>query len=98
MARLNSAKSRIRCSIWSLVRIPQTCFCSSGGLAPVSFPLFHCVRLSAGRTETVLSGMVGSLVTEEDDLVFHPSPGAEFLAAFGQQRTTADFGQRKLDR
>jgi hypothetical protein len=42
--------------------------------------------------------MVGSLVTEEDDLVFHPVTWAEFLVAFGQQRTTVDFGQRKLGR
>src|ERR1035437_11193483 len=32
MARLNIARSRVRCSIWSLVRIAQTCFCRSGGL------------------------------------------------------------------
>jgi len=31
MARLNSARSRIRPSTWSLVRIDQTCFRRSGG-------------------------------------------------------------------
>jgi hypothetical protein len=31
----------MRPSIWSLVRIDQTCLGRSGGFAPVSFPLFH---------------------------------------------------------
>src|SRR5665811_1885705 len=61
MARLNSARSRVRCSIWSLVRIAQTCFCRSGGLAPVSFPLFQGIRLGAGRSKLVLSCMVALL-------------------------------------
>ena len=39
MAKLNRAKSRVRRSIWSLVRIAQTCFCRSGGFAPINFPL-----------------------------------------------------------
>ena len=41
IARLNSAKSRVRPEIWSRVLIAQTCFGWSGGFAPVSFPLFH---------------------------------------------------------
>ena len=49
-ARLNIAKSRIRPSICSLVRMDQTCLASSGGLAPISFPLFHGVRSNAGRS------------------------------------------------
>ena len=32
-------RSRLRSDIWSLVRIAQTCFGRSGGLAPVSLPL-----------------------------------------------------------
>src|SRR5262245_26544652 len=51
MARLNSANSRIRPSIWSLVRIDQTCLGQSGGLAPMSFPLFQGVHIGAGGLE-----------------------------------------------
>ena len=45
IARLNMARSRLRPSIWSLVRIDQTCFGRSGGFAPVSLPLFQGTRL-----------------------------------------------------
>jgi hypothetical protein len=48
IARLNMARSRARPSIWSFVRIDQTCLGRSGGLAPVSFPLFHGTRFGAG--------------------------------------------------
>jgi hypothetical protein len=57
-ARLNIARSRVRCSIWSLVRIAQTYFCRSGGLAPISFPLFQGIRLGVGSRKFVLSCMV----------------------------------------
>src|SRR5665213_3074346 len=61
MARLNSAKSRDRCSICSLVRIAQTCFCRNGGLASVSFPLFQGVRLTVGGSELASYSMVALL-------------------------------------
>jgi len=38
IAKLNIARSRVRPSIWSFVRINQTCLGRSGGFAPVSFP------------------------------------------------------------
>jgi hypothetical protein len=38
-------KSRVRPSIWSLVRIDHTCFGRSGGFDPISLLLFHGVRL-----------------------------------------------------
>src|SRR3954449_8655305 len=41
MAKLNMARSRTRPSIWSFVRIDQTCLGRSGGFAPVSLPLFQ---------------------------------------------------------
>jgi hypothetical protein len=41
IARLNIARSRVRPSICRFDRIDQTCFSRSGGLAPVSLPLFH---------------------------------------------------------
>jgi hypothetical protein len=44
IARLNIARSRARPSIWSFVRIDQTCLGRSGGFAPVSLP-FHGTRL-----------------------------------------------------
>jgi hypothetical protein len=47
MARLNSARSRLRFAIWSFVRIDQTCFGRNGDLAPVSLPLFQGIRLDA---------------------------------------------------
>jgi hypothetical protein len=64
IAKLNSARSHVRCSICSLVWIAQTCFCRKGGLAPISFPLFqglayplaerhwHCFPFSTPRLET----------------------------------------------
>ena len=41
IAGLNMARSRARPSIWSFVRIDQTSLGRSGGLAPVSLPLFQ---------------------------------------------------------
>jgi hypothetical protein len=41
-----------------LVRIAQTCFCRSGGLAPISFPLFQGIRLGVGSEKLALSCMV----------------------------------------
>src|SRR5664279_5670586 len=68
MAKLNNARSRVRLSIWSLVRIAQTCFCRSGGLAPVSFPLFQGIRLGADSSELALSCMVALLGYRGDQL------------------------------
>ena len=47
MARLNIARSRVRPSICSLLRIDQTFLGRSGGFAPVSLPLFHGSRRGA---------------------------------------------------
>src|SRR5215207_5854147 len=47
IARLNIARSRVRPSIWSFVRIDQTCFGRSGGFAPVSLPLFQGTRFGS---------------------------------------------------
>src|SRR3954469_20747620 len=58
IARLNIAKSRVRPSTCSLVRIDQTCLGRRGGFAPISFPLFQGIRLSAGSSEFALSCMV----------------------------------------
>src|SRR5882672_10441670 len=65
IARLNIARSRARPSIWSFVRIDQTCLGRSGGFAPVSFPLFHGTRLGAGAafTWSCMAILLGS-VTE----------------------------------
>src|SRR5262249_25171895 len=46
IARLNIAKSRMRPSIWSLVRTDQTCLGRSGGFGPISLPLFQGARRS----------------------------------------------------
>jgi hypothetical protein len=41
IAKLNMARSRARPSIWSFVRIDQTCLGRNGGFAPVTLPLFQ---------------------------------------------------------
>ena len=47
MAKLNIAKSRIRPSNWIFVRVDQTSFGRSAGLAPTSLPLFQGSRFDA---------------------------------------------------
>src|SRR3984893_12248610 len=58
IARLNMARSRARPSIWSLVRIGQTCLGRNGGFAPVTLPLFQGTRLwgRGGRIHLILHG------------------------------------------
>jgi hypothetical protein len=58
IARLNIAKSRVRPSTCSLVRIDQTCFGRSGGFAPISLPLFQGVRFDTDATALSLSCMI----------------------------------------
>src|SRR5450755_1751101 len=65
IAKLNIAKSRLRSAIWSLVRIDQTCFGRSGGLAPISLPLFQGARLAAVGAGISLSCMVILLCLRE---------------------------------
>src|SRR5471030_2075369 len=91
MARLNSARSRVRCSIWSLVRIAQTCFCRNGGLAPVSFPLFQGIRLGADSSELALSCMVVLLGYRGGRACLAHPGGAEIESAIGEKRTLMDF-------
>jgi AraC-like DNA-binding protein len=83
MARLNIARSRVRCSIWSLVRIAQTCFCRNGGLAPISCPLFQGVRLGASGTELASSWSYSS-VTEEAELAVRTA-GIDLALALVEQ-------------
>src|SRR5579864_1014691 len=66
IARLNIARSRLRSATWSLVRIDQTCFGRSGGLAPINLPLFQGGRLKAAGAEVSSSCMVILLVSESD--------------------------------
>src|SRR5690242_14235973 len=58
IARLNIARSRVRPSIINRVLMDQTCLGRSGGLAPISFPLFQGVRLELVDAAVSLSGMV----------------------------------------
>src|SRR6202049_438733 len=55
IATLNIAKSRVRPAICSLVRIDQTCFGRSGGLAPTNLPLFQGTRFGAAGAGLSLS-------------------------------------------
>jgi hypothetical protein len=48
IAMLNNARSRVRPSTWSFVRIDQTCFGRSGGKAPTILPL--STGLAFGRS------------------------------------------------
>src|ERR1700693_5448324 len=66
IATLNIAKSRVRPAICSLVRIDQTCFGRSGGLAPTNLPLFQGTRFGAAGVGLSLSCMVILLVCEND--------------------------------
>src|ERR1700730_686834 len=68
MARLNIANSRARLSIRRFVRMDQTRLANSGGFAPISFPLFHGVRVGGGRIE-FSSSMVILLELSEDGMV-----------------------------
>src|ERR1700694_514140 len=67
IARLNMARSRTRPSIWSFVRIDQTCFGRSGGFAPVSLPLFQGVRVGGVGLSLSLSCMDILLCYEDDE-------------------------------
>src|SRR4029078_4286491 len=58
MARLNIARSRLLRSFWSMVRIAQTCFCRSGGVAPIYLPLFQGGLLAVGMARVASSCMV----------------------------------------
>src|ERR1700693_3620306 len=66
IATLNIATSRVRPAICSLVRIDQTCFGRSGGLAPTNLPLFQGTRFGAAGVGLSLSCMVILLVCEND--------------------------------
>src|SRR5580700_5492977 len=70
MARLNRARSRSRPPTWSFVRMDQTCFGRSGGLAPTIFPLFQGLRLEAASTILKTSVMVTSSASEADHSQF----------------------------
>src|ERR1700739_2553439 len=61
IAKLNRARSRMRRSSSKRVLIDQTCFGCSGGLAPISLPLFQGVRLLTGE-QFSLSDMIVLLV------------------------------------
>src|SRR5262249_40128662 len=58
IARLNIARSRLFRAFWSMPRIAQTCFCLSGGLAPISLPLFQGTPVGVERVRIASSCMV----------------------------------------
>src|SRR5580704_9558795 len=64
IAMLNNARSRVRPSTWSFVRIDQTCFGRSGGFAPTIFPLFHGTRL---ETFTLVLGTPVIMTSSVDE-------------------------------
>ena len=72
----------MRPSIWSVVRIDQTCLGRSGGFAPVSFPLFHGLAQVLGPKFTCMAMLLGS-VTEGEEHV--PLREALELGRFSSQ-------------
>src|SRR5215831_14639698 len=62
------ARSRARPSTINRVLMDQTCFGRSGGLAPISFPLFHGVRGRSFERHSSFSDMSYSSVTENREL------------------------------
>src|SRR5437870_521774 len=64
--KLNIANSRIRPSTCSLVRIDQTCFGRSGGLAPTNLPLFQAPRRAELSKTSSWSCMVVLLGLRDD--------------------------------
>src|SRR5262249_8268037 len=58
IAKLNMARSLVRPSTINRVLIDQTCFGRSGGLAPISLPLFQGVRGASFNRRASLAGMV----------------------------------------
>jgi len=82
IARLNSARSRVRPSICSFVRIDQTWLCRSGGFGPTSLPLFQGGRRD-GFAELVgsLSFMI-SLPVRRTDQFAMGTPRAGTIVSF----------------
>ena len=82
MAKLNKARSRIRFSKSNRVLIDQTCFGRSGGLAPISLPLFQGVRLLSGEQFSLSDVTV--LLCYEGDEHAPPAKCHETMSAFYQ--------------
>src|SRR5215475_11356086 len=68
IARLNMARSRARPSTINRVLMDQTCFGRSGGLAPISLPLFHGVRGRSFEGHSHSQKWSYSSVTENQEL------------------------------
>src|SRR5262249_18336838 len=91
IARLNIAKSRLRSAIWSFVRIDQTCFGRSGGLAPTRLPLFSGPRAREGTTEVSLVCMVIVLASENGQNGLSASvPGRRLASAIRASPVAAE--------
>jgi hypothetical protein len=79
--KIEHRRSRLRSAIWSLVRIDQTCLGRSGGLAPISLPLFQAARFGAALVS--LSCMVILLACENDQHGLNASaPGRQSASGF----------------
>src|SRR5262249_35044444 len=91
IAKLNMARSRVRPSTINRVLIDQTCFGRSGGLAPISLPLFQGVWLGAvdrlGPTPRLVR--TGSMAG---------NTGCGFMSGFRVLRSYADQGRDAVGR
>jgi hypothetical protein len=65
--KIKQRQIRVCFSIWSKVRMAQTCLGLSGGLAPISLPLFHGTRLVAGTAKCSVSRMIALLCYEGEE-------------------------------
>src|SRR5215468_807549 len=96
MARLNIAKSQVRPSISSLVRIDQSCLAKSGGFAPINFPLFQAVRFG----EIEFSVSMAILIGWEEAMMRRSAWRTGFTVAWarhGSGRIPSDFTRRLLN-
>src|SRR6266508_2304541 len=84
MAKLNIARSRVRPSSWSLVRMHQTSFGRSGCFAPISLPLFQGLRLDTVGAEFSWSCMVISSIDEGDQDAAAGGESAEIALGSGR--------------
>src|SRR5262245_28223862 len=102
MATLNMARSRVRPWIISRVLIAHTCFGRNGGLAPVSLPLFHGVRVRAVKRQLSLSAMILLLGYGAEEHAFPQRWTRGIMSAFRGLRSSGlsrtESGQSRMTR
>ena len=80
-----------------LGRIAQTCFCRSGGLDPISFPLFQGICLGAGSKNLALSCIVVLFWLQRRTTFRYAARCLGLAAQKGQHQAQALLGQMLFD-